>query len=129
MADGLGDDASLLSGTYFDPAEDRCRPEFGPDCDTETLLRRYGVPTGNPQYGVQDIDSGFDAAYRVLFNARQAFDELPDGLKSRYGSVEGLIAAMDRGEFTEAPQQDVPPNDASASSGGASSPPAGPPEA
>lgn len=100
IGDGLGDQVSADSATYFDPDEDMTRQEFRDDCDVNILLRRHGVDVPQRQvvYGEYDFDTDLSSAFAASRMAADAFDRVDPAVTSLYGDWPAVLAAVARGE-------------------------------
>lgn len=95
------------------------RQEFKGEVDVNTILSRHGVGNfmARPEvFGEHDFDLDLQTAIAVTDEARAMWQRLPMEIRVKYGSLEEVRAAMDRGEL-------VPPQPAAAAGG--SSPAAG----
>ena len=100
QGDGLGDEFSLASATFFDPDEDMTRQEFRDECDVNILLVRHGldVPQRQVTYGEYDFDTDLVSAFGASRLASEAFDRVDPAVTSLYGSWPAVLAAVARGE-------------------------------
>lgn len=100
--DGLGDEYSLASGTYFDQDEDVCRQEFLSDCDVNNVLSRHGLFASSRalEYGEADYDMDLVSAMQAASLTSQAFSRLDPAVTSVYGSWAAVMAAVARGELS-----------------------------
>lgn len=69
------------------------RPEFAPDTDVKTILRRHGaIPplTREPTYTETDFDADLTTALAQLKRAHEAFEALPQKHRDKFKSADQL---------------------------------------
>lgn len=79
------------------------RPEFGPDTDIRTILRRHtGIPTARREPIYTETDHAIDLQQAItnLRRAHAAFEALPQKYRDKYHSADELWRAHKHG-FTE----------------------------
>ena len=113
QADGLSDEASLLSGIEFDPANDQTRQEFAADLDINRIVQRFGnLSTGvPPRYEEQDYTADLQQALTAVAQARAAFQVLPKALREKYKTWRDLLQGIDEGAVTAADLAEPKPDD------------------
>lgn len=91
-----------MFGTVCDPAENVTRQEFKAECDTATLLQRFGAGQAFPVrpafFGEVDYDLNLQDAIHAMRAAQAAFERLPADLQRRYQGWGALADAIARGE-------------------------------
>lgn len=97
-----------------DPAEDMTRQEFKAECDTETILRRYGAFPSPPvgAYGAEiDFDLDLQGALQAQRVARIEYMRAPADLRLKYRSYGEFVRAIERGEIgiREVKEEEEPP--------------------
>lgn len=92
QGDGLGDAAS--KATRIDCSHPiKVRPEFGPDTDIKTILRRHGaIPaaTRQPVYTETNYDTDLTKALDQLKRAHAAFEALPKKHREKFQTADQL---------------------------------------
>lgn len=83
----------------FSDMPSKTQQNFRKECDINLIYSRYQqtgqLPEGRqsqPQYGEQVDD--FQAVAFAMARARSTFEELPTNIQQKYGSVEGVMEAM-----------------------------------
>lgn len=69
------------------------RPEFGPDTDIKTILRRHGglpAPTRQPVYTETDFDADLTSALAQMKRAHEAFEALPKKHREKFQTADEL---------------------------------------
>lgn len=97
------------------------RQEFKGEVDVNNILSRHGVGNfmARPEvFGEHDFDLDLQTAIAVTDQARELWQRLPMEIRVKYGSLEEVRSAMDRGEL-------VPPQPAAAAGGSSSAAAAG----
>lgn len=109
-------------GTRFDPSEDKCRHEFGPDTHLPTLLARFPrMDPLNPQrFGVQDFTGDLTTKFELQRNAERLYAEMPESLRAKYPTWRTFWAALDRGELEVVPSKAPAPTEVPSGGDGAS---------
>lgn len=107
-----------LFATFCPPEEDTVRAEFAADLETRRIVERFGagVSFGPVRSGVTDYTVTFQEAIHAVRDAQDAFDRLPEEVRSKYGGWRGVAGAIERGEL-KAP---TAPAGSSGGAGGAS---------
>lgn len=113
--DGKGDAAS--KATRKDASLPiMVRPEFGPDTDIQTILRRHGAvpePTRIPRYEETDTDLDLDRALAQIRRAEDSFYKLPKKHREKYGTPAKFWEAYKNDRIKddppEAPKPEQPP--------------------
>lgn len=117
--DGKGDEIS--KATAFDFSHPVIvRPEFGPDTDIRTILRRHGalpMATRTPLYTETDYDIDLTTALGQIQRAKQAFHELPAKHREKFKNPEDLYRAWQSGELDRPAPTPAPPQTEMAPSG------------
>lgn len=111
--DGLNDEASnAVRKDCSEPV--MVRPEYAPDTDVRTILRRHGglpAPTRQPQYTETDYDIDLTKALTKIKRARDAFDTLPQAARDKYKTADNLWDAYRRDEIRDEPLDTMQPAD------------------
>lgn len=97
-------DFSLEAGLDTSDKPDLARQEFRDDADANLLLKRYGVNVpvqAQPQYGDADFDLDLHSAHIAVDRAQHAFRKLPNELREKYKTTQGLLDAMNSGELAK----------------------------
>lgn len=108
--DGKGDDIAKRSRLDCSTPV-VVRPEFGPDTDVKTILRRHGALVSNktPIYTENDFDQDLTTALDHIKKAQMAFLKLPKDQRDRFQSPEQLWAAYQNGDLDKDQPVTPPP--------------------
>ena len=82
--------------------EDTARQEYKQDADINTMLTKFGIipKAGTPIYGEWDDTLELQVALMATREAQNAWKDLPEDLKQRFGNMETLLAAVENGQLT-----------------------------
>lgn len=127
--DATREAASLATGLYCDPADDRTRQEFKDESDINWLLHRYGaLPDRRPvQYGDEDFTTDLLSAYEAVQTAQNLFDSLDPTIRAQFASWRDLAQKLvnDQLPVTAPPQPTSTVAGISSPDAAAVAPPAG----
>lgn len=92
-------------GQYIVENKDTARQEFLKDTDTNSILKRFGIPqlTKQPLFDDMDFDQDLQAALGIVQAADRLYDNLPESLKEKYPSRYAIHEGLFTGQF----QKDV----------------------
>lgn len=87
------------SKTFNEPS--LTKQSFRKECDMVNIIQRYKttgeVPASKPvRYGEQGRD--FHQMHLHIAEAKSQFEELPSELRNKYGSIEGVVKALETPE-------------------------------
>lgn len=117
QGDGLGDEASKNTSKDFSQPV-IVRPEFGPETDIKTILRRHGlgvtldatkVQRGPPEYTETNYDIDLTRALSQLKRAHAAFEALPQKHKDKFQTADELWNHYRDGNLQEENLDKQPP--------------------
>lgn len=82
------------------PSEDRARQEFKGECDTLSILKKYGPGVLAPRHrsGVRDYDLDLQSAMIAVNEVDKAYRNLSPELRERFKSLPALMTAIANGE-------------------------------
>jgi len=92
QGDGKGDAVSSAGQRDFSSPK-VVRPEFGPETDIKTILRRHGgipAPTRQPVFTETDYSEDLTSAIGKLKTAHEAFDALPEKHRKKFKNAAEL---------------------------------------
>lgn len=111
QSDDLGDQYSVDSAVFVDPATDRARQEFKDDADLGKMLARFGAfqPQRELQFG--DVDYGIDLqmALAAIADAKSAWQQMPGDVKKAFPTWQSLLNALESGEIILKPEPEAVP--------------------
>lgn len=95
------DEIEVEHGQTFDPKEDRTRQEFKADADVNLLLKKYGhnIPVRPLEFGEVDYTTDLLTAKLAADRFNAAYNDLPDHIRARYGSMNAVVSAIESGEL------------------------------
>lgn len=93
------DALSERTALVCDPAEDKTRQEFKAECDIQTILRSHGIMPRPVQYGAVDFDIDLHSAYQSVTALKSGFARLPEAVRSKFGTFDGVVEALSQGEL------------------------------
>lgn len=108
----FGENASGIENVIDN--KDMARQEFGAEADINNMLSRFGVvpDTKQPIYGVWDETLDLQQAITSTREARNAYQQLPEELRKKFGSMEELLNAIENGSLEirdeKAPEEPKP---------------------
>lgn len=104
QVDKTQDAISLATGKHIED-EGLVRQELAQETETSNILARFGIDAlGNGrqvQYGTTDHDLDLQTAIHATWEARDAFQRLPEHLRDKYKNWQNLAAAIEAGETIE----------------------------
>lgn len=94
--------------------KDHTRQEFKDESDINYMLSKFGVtqPRNAPMYGTWDDSIDLQNALAAVEEARVGYRTLPEELRKKFGSMEELLSAVNRGDLVlkgEEPKTEAPP--------------------
>lgn len=106
----IGVDNPTVDASHRADNKDQARQEFKMEADINYMLSRFGItqPRGAPTYGVWDDTIDLQTAIMAVREARAAYNDLPEVLRNKFGSMEEILTAVDNGSLVikdeEAPE-------------------------
>lgn len=84
-----------------EPNKDYARQEYKNESDINYMLSKFGVtqPRGTPTYGEVDESIDLQTAITAVREAREGYAKLPDDLRAKFTSMEGLLTAVENGSL------------------------------
>lgn len=110
----IGQENVLLDASHSPTNKDTARQEFKDEADINYMLSRFGItqPRGTPTYGAWDDTIDLQSALQAVSDARAAYRELPENLRTKFTRMEDLLAALENGSLVikneEEPKQPQP---------------------
>lgn len=114
----IGAENQTLDASDRPDNKDMTRQEWKDEADVNVMLSKFGItqPRGTPTYGEWDDTLDLQEAITATRMAREAYKDLPEELRSKFTSMEQLLAAIENGSLVitneEAPIQPPPPKTA-----------------
>lgn len=80
------------------------------EADINYMLSRFGVvpPRGAPTYGEWDDSLDLQMAIHSVNEAKHAYQNLPEEIRRKFGSMEELLTAVENGSF-QIKHEEAPP--------------------
>lgn len=90
-----------LSNGELAANKDVARQEFAQDADINHMLNKFGITPerGAPTFGEWDDTLDLQQALTSVAEAKTAFGDLPEKLKTKFGSMEELLTAYNNGSL------------------------------
>lgn len=107
----IGQENPTLDASDTEDNKDMARQEYAQEADINYMLSRFGItqPRGAPTYGEWDDTIDLQTAIAAVETAQQAYRELPEELRKKFGSMTDLIAAINNGSLVIKKDAEQPP--------------------
>lgn len=107
----IGQENPTLDASDTEDNKDMARQEYAQEADINYMLSRFGItqPRGAPTYGEWDDTIDLQTAIAAVETAQEAYRELPEELRRKFGSMTDLIAAINNGSLVIKKDAEQPP--------------------
>lgn len=97
----IGVDNPTLDASDSPANKDMARQEYKQEADIHNMLTKFGIvqPRTAPVFGEWDDTIDLQVALQSVSDAREAYKQLPEELRTKFRRMEDLLAALESGQL------------------------------